>query len=71
MSPTPSREAANEIERELPIQAVFMSTRDNAAMARGGGIPTHLYPEDAARALGRVMHHVRWRASPSRKAPRR
>ena len=62
------REAANEIERELPIQAVFMSTRDNAAMARGGGIPTHLYPEDAARALGRVMHHVRWRGQPEPEA---
>ena len=31
---------------------------------REGGIPTHLYPEDAAKALGRVMHHVRWRAQP-------
>ena len=62
------RQAANEIDRELPVQAVFMSTRDNAAMARGGGIPTHLYPEDAARALGRVMHHVRWRGQPEAKA---
>ncbi len=58
------REAASEIERQLPIQAVFMSERDHAAIVREGGIPTHLYPEDAAKALGRVMHHVRWRAQP-------
>ena len=64
------REAAGEIDRELPIQAVFMSARDHAAMVRDGGVPTHLYPEDAARALGRVMHHVRWRAQPERPVAR-
>ena len=58
------REAAAELESRMPIQAVFMSARDHAEMVRTGGIPTHLYPEDAARALGRVMDHVRWRAKP-------
>lgn len=61
------REAAGEIERTLPIQAVFMSERDHSAALRDGGIPTHQYPEDAARALGRVMHHVRWRAQPEQR----
>ena len=35
-----------------------MSARDHAAMVRDSRVPAHLYPEDAARALGRVMHHV-------------
>ena len=64
------REATDEIDRELPIQAVFMSARDHAAMVRDGGVPTHLYPEDAARALGQVMHHVRWRARPEQPVAR-
>lgn len=64
------REAADELERPIPIQAVFMSARDREAIVRDGGIPTHLYPEDAARALGRVIGHVRWRAQPERPVPR-
>jgi acetate---CoA ligase (ADP-forming) len=64
------RGAVAEIEREIPVQAVFMSSRDHAAVAGTGGIPTHLYPEDAARALGRVMRHVRWRARPAQEPVR-
>jgi acetate---CoA ligase (ADP-forming) len=55
------REAIDKLPREVPVQAVFMSEHDHAAMARDGHIPTYLYPEDAARALSRVMRHVRWR----------
>jgi acetate---CoA ligase (ADP-forming) len=58
------REAVQEMPRELPVQAVFMSAQDHAAMA-GGGVPTHLYPEDAARTLARVMRHVEWRDRPA------
>ena len=58
------REAIDELPREVPVQAVFMSERDHRAMARGGDVPTYLYPEDAARALARVMRHVRWRERP-------
>ena len=64
------RDAVGELERPIAIQAVFMSARDHEAMVRDGGIPTHLYPEDAARALGRVIGHVRWRARPERPMPR-
>ena len=39
-------------------------------MASRNGTPTHLYPEDAARALGRVMRHVRWRAVPTEEPAR-
>jgi acetyl coenzyme A synthetase (ADP forming)-like protein len=58
------RTAVAELSGELPVQAVFMSQRDHAAMARAGDIPTYLYPEDAARALGRVVDYVRWRERP-------
>jgi acetyl coenzyme A synthetase (ADP forming)-like protein len=63
------REAVNAMERRLPVQAVFMSEADRRAMA-GAGVPTYLYPEDAARTLGRVMRHVRWRERPLQE-PRR
>ncbi len=53
--------AAAELERELPIQAVFMSPADHAALREAAAVPTHLYPEEAVRALGKVVQHVRWR----------
>ena len=58
------RAACAELPREIPVQGVFMSAHDHAAMAAAGGVPAHLYPEDAARALGRVMRHVEWRSQP-------
>ena len=62
------RQAVARLPSELPVQAVFMSARDHAAMATAGGIPTYLYPEDAAKALARVVRHVRWQAR-SRQEP--
>ncbi|MGA8747068.1 MAG: GNAT family N-acetyltransferase [Solirubrobacterales bacterium] len=62
--------ALAEMERPIPVQTVFMSPRDHGAASRLGGAPTHLYPEDAARALGRVMRHVQWRARPAREPQR-
>jgi acyl-CoA synthetase (NDP forming) len=58
------REAIAAMERRIPVQAVFMSQADREAMT-GAGVPTYLYPEDAARTLGRVMRHVRWRERPA------
>jgi acyl-CoA synthetase (NDP forming) len=63
------RAALGEMERRIPVQAVFMSSGDRQAMAAGGGVPTHVYPEDAARTLGRVMRHVRWRRRPPEEEP--
>ena len=63
------RQAVEEMPREIPVQAVFMSAKDHAAMTSVGGVPTHLYPEDAARALGRVMRHVEWRDRPAEEPP--
>ncbi len=59
------RAALGEMGRHIPVQAVFMSSGDREAMAAGGGVPTYVYPEDAARTLGRVMRHVRWRRRPA------
>jgi acetyl coenzyme A synthetase (ADP forming)-like protein len=59
------RSALAGMGRRMPVLAVFMSQADREAMA-GTGVPTYLYPEDAARTLGRVMRHVRWRERPAR-----
>ena len=61
--------ALGEMTRPIPVQTVFMSPRRPRGGVEAGGVPTHLYPEDAARALGRVMRHVRWRSRPAREPP--
>ncbi|HEY8467625.1 MAG TPA: GNAT family N-acetyltransferase [Solirubrobacterales bacterium] len=58
------REAAAELPREIPLQAVFMSPEDHASGEATEGIPTYAFPESAAVALARVHEHVRWRARP-------
>jgi acetyl coenzyme A synthetase (ADP forming)-like protein len=62
-------DALAELPREIPVLAVFMSGRDRAAMAAAEAAPVYLYPEDAARALGRVMRHVEWRRQPDEEPP--
>jgi len=62
-------EAAEQIQREIPIQAVFMSPQDHAAIREVSSLPIHSYPEDAARALGRVMRHVEWSKRPVEDPP--
>jgi acetyl coenzyme A synthetase (ADP forming)-like protein len=58
------RRAAEELPRQIPIQAVFMSPGDSGAVTGSPQIPTYLYPEDAARALGKAAQYVRWRDKP-------
>ena len=55
------QEAAAELTREIPIQAVFMTPSESAAIAAAATLPTYLYPEDAARALAKAARHARWR----------
>jgi Acyl-CoA synthetase (NDP forming) len=62
------RAGVQEMPREIPVQAVFMSAQDHGAMA-GGDVPTYQYPEDAARTLARVMRHVDWRDRPAQEPP--
>jgi acetyl coenzyme A synthetase (ADP forming)-like protein len=58
-------EATERKTRRIPLQAVFMSPQDHGAIRQVSSLPIHSYPEDAARALGRVMRHVEW----SKRAP--
>ena len=61
--------AAGQTARDIPIQAVFMSPQDHAAIREVSSLPINSYPEDAARALGRVMRHVEWRGRPAEEPP--
>ncbi|HXS48070.1 MAG TPA: GNAT family N-acetyltransferase [Solirubrobacterales bacterium] len=63
------REAANELPREIPVQAVFMSSADSAKVTGSLGIPAYQQPEDAARALGKAARHARWREHPDSPPP--
>ena len=63
------RLALDERARPIPVQAVFMSSKDHATMTAAGGVPTYLYPEDAARALARVASHAEWREQPEEEKP--
>jgi acetate---CoA ligase (ADP-forming) len=56
-------------DRRVPVQAVFMSSEDRAAMIRKGGVPTYLYPEHGANALARVVRHAEWRRRPAQQPP--
>jgi acyl-CoA synthetase (NDP forming) len=62
-------EAAGAIARPIPIQAVFMSPQDHHAIREVSSLPIHSYPEDAARALGRVMRHIEWSKRPAEEPP--
>jgi acetyl coenzyme A synthetase (ADP forming)-like protein len=61
--------AIEKLPRRIPVQAVFMSGEDRAAMIREGSMPTYLYPEDCAKALGRAVGHAEWRRRPPRVPP--
>jgi len=57
-------DAAARLARPMPIQTVFMSERDRHSASAAPGVPTVSYPEDAARALARVVRHAEWRQRP-------
>jgi acetate---CoA ligase (ADP-forming) len=63
------RAAVAEMPRRIPIQIVLMSPADQAALAGSIEMPTPQYPEDAARALGKVARHARWRERPALAGP--
>jgi acetyl coenzyme A synthetase (ADP forming)-like protein len=62
-------EAAAGLAREITIQTVFMSERDRRSAGAGRAVPSAVYPEDAARALARVVRYSEWRARPPQPAP--
>ncbi len=56
--------ARERVSRQIPLQAVFMSPHGHEALAEAAGVPTHVHPEDAARALAKTVRHQRWRRRP-------
>ena len=62
-------EAAVALGRSLTIQTVFMSERDRRSAGAGRRVPSVVYPEDAARALARVVNHSEWRSRPAQEPP--
>ncbi len=61
--------AAEELSRDIPIQTVFISPLDVVPATGSPRLPTYRYPEDAARALGKAVGHVRWRQRPESPPP--
>jgi acetyl coenzyme A synthetase (ADP forming)-like protein len=62
-------EAAGELSRDIPVQTVFISPLDVVPATGSPRLPTYRYPEDAARALGKAVGHVRWRQRPESPPP--
>jgi acetate---CoA ligase (ADP-forming) len=62
--------AVADLPRQVPVQAVFMTPGERAPLAEVAGVPTHLHPEDAARALGKVATYAEWRRRPLPEEPR-
>ncbi len=61
--------AAGELARPLPLQAVFMTTGERAPLAEAAGVPIHVQPEGAARALGKAAAYAEWRRRPPAAPP--
>lgn len=57
--------AVAELPRPIPVQAVFITTGERAPLAAAAGVPTHLAPEGAARALGKAAAYAEWRRQPA------
>ncbi|MEA2469105.1 MAG: hypothetical protein QOE38_103 [Thermoleophilaceae bacterium] len=53
-------EAAGNLDRRVPLVAVFASHEQAPARLAESGVPTYVYPEDAARALAKAADHGRW-----------
>ncbi len=57
-------EAAEDVPDEVPVVSVFMSSRGVPEDLEEAQIPSFAFPEDAARALGRVARYADWRSRP-------
>ncbi len=57
--------AVAELPRPIPVQAAFITTGERAPLAAAAGVPTHLAPEGAARALGKAAAYAEWRQQPA------
>jgi acetyl coenzyme A synthetase (ADP forming)-like protein len=65
------RAAALEIEREVPMLSVFLSSKGMPDSLRTGGLsmPSYPFPEDAARALAHAVRYGIWAETPEGVVP--
>ncbi len=56
--------ARESVDEGVPIVSVFMSVRGIPDALAEASIPSFAFPEDAARALGRVARYADWRSKP-------
>ncbi len=65
------RAAALEIEREIPMLSVFLSSKGTPASLRTDGLslPSYPFPEDAARALAHAVRYGIWAETPEGVVP--
>ena len=65
------RAAALEIEREIPILSVFLSSKGtpDTLKTEGLSIPSYPFPEDAARALAHAVRYGIWAETPEGTVP--
>lgn len=59
-----ARELNSGREAPVPVLGVFMSPDGSPEELSASHVPTFAFPEDAARALGRVSRYADWRAAP-------
>ena len=57
-------QARRGLREDLSVVSVFMSKRGVPGELGDAAIPSFAFPEDAARALGRVNRHAAWRRAP-------
>jgi acetate---CoA ligase (ADP-forming) len=57
-------DARRTIDDGVSVLSVFMSKRGVPAELSAARVPSYAFPEDAARALGRVAAYADWRARP-------
>jgi acyl-CoA synthetase (NDP forming) len=61
------RAAVDDLDRRVPVLAVFMSHLGAPQALREGEVhvPSYAFPEDAARALARAARYAEWRRTPA------
>jgi len=66
------RAAALEIEREIPMLSVFLSSKGtpDTLKTEGLSIPSYPFPEDAARALAHAVRYGIWATTPEGVVPK-
>jgi acetyl coenzyme A synthetase (ADP forming)-like protein len=65
------RAAALEIERQVPLLSVFLSSKGTPDSLKTGGLsmPSYPFPEDAARALAHAVRYGIWAETPEGVVP--